>query len=705
MAGDDIVIRISGDIKGYNEALKEASEKTADLSDKLASAAKISGVAFAALTAEIGLSVSAYAESEQAVNELNQSLINQGIYSKDLSDKYQKMATELQNVTGISDEAIIASQSTIQAFLGELEVTPQLTKAIADLSVAKGIDLSSAAKVMGMAIDGNVGMLKRYGIEVDENASKTERMRQVIEGVTGKYNDFATVAGEGVIGSLNILKQTFSTLQEEIGARFAPIITAAAQGLSKFMVFLSNNKPLIDFIASLTIAGVVVTGAIATISSLAIGFLALKSALAAAGIATSAMTLGVRALMGATGLGLLVLLIAEIALNWNSVWPRMQASFEAFTKNIGNLGMGLASILRGIFTLDVEEIKRGLNQVKSAFTTGYSDYERISKEKLDAIDAEETNAEKKKEERSRKAADQRAANATREKDDEEVKFADLETLKEEQHQTDLANRSARYAELLEQNAEFNALDDEQKTAFYDKIKTQDIEQTETEKTSRIAVAQQRQADQIKANNQFLVDQQKFGTAYAGINQAMHSEIYKGTRSAFGEMEQMTQSHNATLKQIGKVAAVANIIMKGAESMMNVYAGFSTIPIIGPALGIAAAAAVALFTAERVSTVTAAQDGGLLTGGMRGVDSIPVLAQHGELVSPTSSFEEVIGSVRAAREAQKLQDRLGEPGFENVGVTGGQSSVLIGFDGREASQVLTVRQIEDEALGISQKTST
>ena len=42
-----------------------------------------------------------------------------------------------------------------------------------------------------------------------------------------------------------------------------------------------------------------------------------------------------------------------------------------------------------------------------------------------------------------------------------------------------------------------------------------------------------------------------------------------------------------------------------------------------------------------------------------------------------------------------------PGYSGERLSSSSVSVSIGFDGKEASQVLTARQIEDAALGISQ----
>ena len=115
----ELVIRISGDIKNYEEALDKATKETDDLSGTLKEVAQASAAAFAVLTAEIGLSVAAYKESQQVVNGLNQALQNQGIFSKSLSKQYQDQASELQALTGISDEAIISAQTQLQGYLGQ----------------------------------------------------------------------------------------------------------------------------------------------------------------------------------------------------------------------------------------------------------------------------------------------------------------------------------------------------------------------------------------------------------------------------------------------------------------------------------------------------------------------------------------------------------------------------------------------------------
>ena len=670
----EVVIKINGDVKAYQDALKKAAAETENLSSELGKISRTAGLAFAALTAEIGLSVKEFAESEKAANLLTQALQNQGIYSKDLIDSYKEQATELQNLTGISDEAIIGAQTTLQAYLKETQVTKELTEAIANLATAKNIDLASAAQIVGKAIDGNSTALKKMGVEVDDNASKQERLAQVIDGINGKWEGLARASGEGAAGSMAKLKVAFSDLQEEIGARFAPVVEAITKAITKLFIFISQNKALVDFAVSLIAGGAAAAGIITVLGAAGIAFLQLRAAIIAANVATSAMSLSIKALIGATGIGLLVVAITEIALNWNSIWPRMQAVFKAFVDNIGTLGLGLADILKGIFTLKPELIREGFNKAKGAFSEGYDDYTNTVNEKLKEQAEKEKEIEKGKQEDNKKT---------------KKEYAEIQ--KEEDQ---LA-----FEEMLAQNEEFQAMTAEQQAEFRTQNAAMKDEVIANERQANEVIAQQRLKDQIDANNKFLINQQKFGTAYATIYSVMNSEIYKGQKQAFGELAQLQQSSNSTLKSIGKVAAVANIIIKTAESAMNIYAGFSTIPIIGPALGIAGAAAAVAFGAEQVGRVTAAADGGIITGGIRGIDSVPVLAQQGELVSPVQNFNEVIGSVRAAREANRIAE---ETGFSLGAIAGQNVQVMIGFDSKEASQVLTARQIEDESLGVSQR---
>ncbi len=737
---DDLVIRISGDIKGYEEALAQVTEKTSALSGQLSNAAKIAGVAFAALVAEIGLSVKAYAESEEASKMLILSMKNQGVFSKQLEKDYRAQAAAIQDLTGIDDDAVIAGNAHLQSLIGQTEITMEMTQAISDLSIKTGSYIS-AAEIVGRAFAGNTKGLKQFNISIDENLTKTERQAKVLEALNVKFGGLAEESNKG-LGGLKGLATAFGELQEEIGSRFAPAMAFAIKHLTDFFKMVSRNEELVSFIAGIIAAGAAISGLIVLVSGAVAAFIAIKSALIAFAAISGAL-LGPLALIavaiGAVVGGLTYMAVQNL---------KTADSITEVDEKITDLKEKLASLqqLKPRIFFDSEQIKANIAETKAALEdleetrrklesqkrTGSEDPTSEERKKAEAAKAfqqeqdrernkalAEKNADEQDKLDERLAMNQhhgeeymsiikeqneiekqlRTVNNEELKEELMARHAELTVLKEEQFEIDQEKERAFQEEILANNEEYQAMTVEQQALFREQNQEEIKKQTLDQNSLNQKMAKDRADVQTKANNQFLADQAKFGTAYAYINMAMHSAIYQGSKQAFGELAQLTQSSNATLKQIGKVAAIANIVIKTAESAMNIFNGFSAIPIVGIPLGLAGAAAAVAFGAEQIGKVTGAADGGLLTGGLPGIDSIPVLAQQGELISPTSNFEEVIGSVRAAREAESIRE---ETGFSSVG---GTAQVIIGFDSKEASQFLTVKQIEDRALGVSQESFT
>jgi chemotaxis protein histidine kinase CheA len=443
-------------------------------------------------------------------------------------------------------------------------------------------------------------------------------------------------------------------------------------------------------------------------------------------------------LVGATGIGLLVLLVTEIYLNWSTIWPKTQAVFTAFAENVGSIAAGLGKIIYGaLIAHDLTQIKAGYDQLLDALKASFNAQAAVANEKslADIKREEETLNRKKaiadKEQALRDAKDERERETLAAKnelilletekastrvldikkqevellskieDDKNAKVreqleAQLEEtqarLEEAQQQETIARQSYQ-DEVLASNEQYQQLTVAQQQAFQQQQQQSMVSSIETRQTAQQLYVKNSVKTQIDSNNQRLQDELKFGKAYALINQMMHSEIYQGSKSAFGELAQLQTSSNATLKAIGKAAAVANIVIKTAESAMNIYSGFSTIPFIGQALGIAGAAAAIAFGAEQIGRVTGAAEGGLITGGIRGVDSVPAMLQHGELVAPTSNFEEVIGSVRAQREAQKI---LGDDGSVGGGGVGTIEIVMK----ENFAELFEVKILERQKLNIS-----
>lgn len=289
----ELIIKISADVKEYAEAIDQIESKTQSFRDTLGTITKTAGVAFSALTAEIGFSLKAYASQEEATQRLTNALENQGFNADILVSKYREIASAIQDKTGVDDDAIVKAQATIQSIIGQHEVTADLTQAIVDLAEAKQIDLETAATYIGKGITGQTVALQKLGITVQDNVdqqgafhsalvglgiesektiTRQERMADIIGQVEGKFKGAAAATNQG-IGGLRGLKNAFGDLQENIGAKFAPAFEFLIKKATEFFQRIAANQPLIDLIAAFITAGTVVSGLILTIGGAALAFL------------------------------------------------------------------------------------------------------------------------------------------------------------------------------------------------------------------------------------------------------------------------------------------------------------------------------------------------------------------------------------------------------------------------------------------------
>lgn len=198
-------------------------------------------IAFAAISAIVVKSLMSYREAEESTNALSRAMSNAGVYSKELRDAYLEQASSLSKLTTFGDDAIVQAQTTLQTYLKELTITPELTKATLDLAAAKKIDLASAAEIVGKSIGTSTNALMKQGIEIDSTASKQEKLAQVIEQVNSKMGGQAQAAASG-LGVFVQLGNSVGELFEALGSKLAPVFTLVGRTLNT----LANDTTVTD---------------------------------------------------------------------------------------------------------------------------------------------------------------------------------------------------------------------------------------------------------------------------------------------------------------------------------------------------------------------------------------------------------------------------------------------------------------------------
>lgn len=732
----DLIIKISAESKEFSDAVKDIKKETADLESQLSSVAKISGVVFAGLIASAGVALKAFAESEKASKELENALKNQGIATNELVDTYKQLAAEVQAKTGIDDDAIVKGEAILQNFLGQTEVSKELVFALADLSEKTG-SVESAAEILGRGIAGNTRGLKQFGIVIDENLDKNERLAKITEQVSQKFSGLAESGNQG-LGSFRGLKAASSDFLENVGERLAPAVTEVVVSLTNFFNRLNENKPLLDFIVETGKIVGIIAGVVAGVASTAITLIKLQQAFAVAQAAVTAFGFAAKLAVGATGVGLLLVVAAEIYLNWNKIFPALQAIFTTFSNNITKIGDGLGEFLGGVFTFDLAKIKSGITKLKSVAVEGFENIKKAVPEEGELSLAKAVTSTPAQIAAAKKASDQ-VIQAEQDKRDTviaqnelialtlnnasaatiELKKKEIEILKQFEDEKYASQREALIIQLEEtqaildeqiasdlerqrllneskiiQETDYQNKTSAQKALFIQKNQQKLLEQVKTEQEIRDKAISDDQTARINANNKRLEDQIRYGAAYASINNVLNSQAVSEAQKTGNQLVQLQNSKNAELKAIGKAAAITQIGIDTAKGAMAAYASLATIPVVGPVLGIAAAGAVLAYGAERTANVVSAEDGGLIPGFNRGGDSVSSFLQPGELVVPRANFDEVVSAVADQRSALSTQSTSG------VGGGGGGAGVMVDlrFSGDNAEKFLTARQVEARSLG-------
>jgi hypothetical protein len=260
--------------------------------------------------------------------------------------------------------------------------------------------------------------------------------------------------------------------------------------------------------------------------------------------------------------------------------------------------------------------------------------------------------------------------------------------------------SEEQANELIKNQEFHEMmieaTNEERTQILENLTAFQITKKELEDQDTIKKVKKR----MKDRNDEIKFEQKHNVKLVGMMKAYYKTMKFLDNSRLKEAGQfasqfnaMASSSNKELREIAKVGANVQIVADtavAARSAMTGAVSFFGIPY-GPIIGAVLAAAQIAFGVEQIHRLNSQKlaDGGIVSGGIKGIDSVPAMLMPGELVIPQKDANDALNSIGASRD---------EEVFGNDSTT----QIIIGFDGEEASQVLTARQIENQALGISRE---
>ena len=131
-----VTIQINGEVKNFVDKIKTIKKETKDLNELLNKAALASTVGFGLATAGVIKATQAFKQAKLPMIELENSMKNQKIFSKELFDSYNDQAKSISELVNADQSALKSGMAYMQTMIGQKEITKELTMAVVDFAAA-----------------------------------------------------------------------------------------------------------------------------------------------------------------------------------------------------------------------------------------------------------------------------------------------------------------------------------------------------------------------------------------------------------------------------------------------------------------------------------------------------------------------------------------------------------------------------------------
>lgn len=387
---------------------------------------------------------------------------------------------------------------------------------------------------------------------------------------------------------------------------------------------------------------------------------------------------GIKGAIGATGIGLLVIAVGALVSNWQELTKWVEKSFPAFSKigdffsNFRQVASGtinsviagfkgvaqvLGDIFRGDFSKALKDAKNVGSQMSEAYNKGFEEKDRELKteryikqktfelalekakgkdildeqlklqrkqltllekgsEEYNAklIEIEETKTSIREREQAKQDKIEEEAKKRREKRLADKKAADeKERVEGEKHKQELIDNANALNEALAESDKARQKQKEDLAAADDKMRADGLQKLKEDASKQLEINKQLQDKKVQAVQSTLSTIGNLAELFAGKSRKQQEQAFK----------------------IQKAANIANATIDTYKAATGAYASLSTIPVVGPALGIAAAAAAltaGLLNVKKISS-TKFDSGGATGSGGGGATSGGGTQGAGNVITP------------------------------------------------------------------------
>ena len=186
----------------------------------------------------VGESILLYGKQEVAERKLATAIKITGREGEISARSMYTLASELQKVTTYGDEATLSAMAMLQQLsdLSEKGLR-QITPLVQDFASAMGLDLETAASLVGKTLGSSTNALTRYGVMVDMSGTQSEKLASLTQNLKDKFGGMSQELAGTTLGVIAQTKNAFGDMKEAIGEVLSdltgPLMTKAIEFLGE----------------------------------------------------------------------------------------------------------------------------------------------------------------------------------------------------------------------------------------------------------------------------------------------------------------------------------------------------------------------------------------------------------------------------------------------------------------------------------------
>lgn len=256
MAERSITIKFLGDPAGGKKAFQDVGQAAGTFEGKIdglgskfgtfagTMAGVVTGGALAALPGILMDGARGAAEDEAAMGRLKTAVENTGTAYDSRSKAIDDAIKKGQDLA-FTDGETATALATLVALTGDTDEGMRRLSLAQDLARGTGMDLDTAAKLLGKTSEENTSALSRYGIQLGKNATAQD----VLNAVDAKFGGQAGTFAESDAGKMLKSQQAMGELSETAGSLLLPVLGLVATAT---MAFANGLSTLIGFLEPVT---------------------------------------------------------------------------------------------------------------------------------------------------------------------------------------------------------------------------------------------------------------------------------------------------------------------------------------------------------------------------------------------------------------------------------------------------------------------